>query len=101
MPVIREDFGHFFVRCDAGLGADLNGYQLRAAPRSFDRFDGILGGESPHDKRQLTVGCHLNRGTINPLHLFGGLTTATIHFHNKFEIFHSLSPLLSSAIRAR
>jgi hypothetical protein len=22
VPVIREDFGHFFVRCDAGLGAN-------------------------------------------------------------------------------
>ena len=31
MPVIRDDFGHFFLRCDAQLGAHLNGHQLGAA----------------------------------------------------------------------
>ena len=90
MPVIPEDFGHSFVVCEARLGADLNGYQLRAAPRSFDRFDSILGGKSSHDQRQLTVGCHLNGGSINPLHILGFEGTSTIHFHYKLRICHSV-----------
>ena len=89
MPVIREDFGHSFVVCDARLGADLNGYQLRAAPGSFDRFDSILGGKSSHDQRQLTVGCHLNRGSINPLHILRFEDSSAVHFHYKLCIFHS------------
>jgi hypothetical protein len=33
-----------------------------------------------------------------PLHVFGGVSTATVNFHNKFRAFHKSSLLLSSAI---
>jgi hypothetical protein len=29
-----------------------------------------------------------NGGPINPLNLFGGAGTASIHFHNKSDVFH-------------
>ena len=88
-PVIREDFGRSFLRCDAGLGAYLNGHQLRAASESLDRFGCIFCRQSSHQQRELTVGCHLNRGSIDPLHILSFEGTSTIHFHKKFCGFHS------------
>jgi hypothetical protein len=64
-------------------------------------FDSVFGRESPHKQRQLAVGCGSDGSPINPLHLFGGVSTATVHFHNKFRALHKSSLLLSSAIRAR
>jgi hypothetical protein len=29
---------------------------------------------------------------INPLYVFGSASTASVHFHNKFDGFHSLCP---------
>jgi hypothetical protein len=63
----------------------------------LDGFDGVFGREFPHHQRQLTVGCRPNGIPINPLHVFRGAGTATIHFHNKFSIRHSLTLLLSFA----
>ena len=33
---------------------------------------------------------------INPLHVFGGASTASIHFYNKFDTFHFLNPFSES-----
>jgi hypothetical protein len=56
MHVILEAVGIFIGQCNAGLRADLNGYQLRAAPRSFDRFDGTFGA----------VGLPISRTSLRP-----------------------------------
>jgi hypothetical protein len=40
-----------------GLGTNLHGHQLRAAPGILEGFDSVFGRESPHNQRQLTVGC--------------------------------------------
>jgi hypothetical protein len=57
----------------------------------LDGFDGIVGCE-PSDKQcQLAIKCHLDGSPINPLHVLGGMGTATIYFHNKFSVFHEFS----------
>jgi len=63
----------------------------------LEGFDSVFGRESPHNQCQLTVHCSLDGSTINPLHIFGDVGTATVHLHNKFCVFHSLPLLLSSA----
>src|ERR1039458_4444760 len=78
----------------ASLSVNLYGHYLRAAPRSLDRLDGVFGCEPSHNQCQLTVGCHLDGSPINPLHIFSGVSAATVHFHNKLGGFHSFSLLL-------
>jgi hypothetical protein len=39
---------------------------------------------------QLAVGCRLDRSPIDPLHVFSGMGTVTLYFHNKFDLFHGL-----------
>jgi hypothetical protein len=51
----------------------------------WNGFDGILGCEPSHKQCQLAVKCHLDGSPINPLHVLGGMGTATIYFHNKFD----------------
>jgi hypothetical protein len=70
MPVIREDFGHSFLWCNAGLDAHLNGHQLRPAPGMLKRLHSVFRSEPPHHQRQLTVGGGLDGSHINPLHVF-------------------------------
>jgi hypothetical protein len=65
----------------------------------LDGFDSILGGESPHNKRQLPVECHLDRTHIDPLNVFKSMSAAAIYFHNKFGVLHSLSLLLTLAAK--
>jgi hypothetical protein len=57
-------------------------------------LDSVFGRKSPHNQCQLTVGCRLDGSPINSLHVFGGVGAATVHFHNKFGIFHSFLLLL-------
>ena len=64
--------------------------QLRDAPGVLQGFDRIFSREFPHNQCQLAVGRHLDWCRINPLNLFGGASTASVHFHNKFDGFHSL-----------
>jgi len=89
-PLSNEDFGHFCLSWSdhtSGLGTNLYGNQLRAAPGVLERFDCVFCCESPHKQSQLTIVRHLDGCGINPLHIFGGASTATIHSHNKFCIF--------------
>lgn len=37
---------------------------------------------------------------INPLHVFGGTSTASVHFYNKFDVLHFLSSFCESAKKA-
>src|SRR6266536_5761542 len=75
----------------ASLSMNLYGHELRAAPRSLDRLDSVFGCEPSHKQCQLTVGCRLEGSPINPLHVFRGVRTATVHFHNKFGVLHEFS----------
>jgi hypothetical protein len=94
MPVIRKDFGHFSLSWHYRFRTKhLNGNQLRAAPGVLERFNSIFCREPPHNQGQLAIGCHLDGCQINPLHVFGGASTSSIHFHNKFCILHSFSLL--------
>ena len=75
-----------------GLGINSHGNQLRAAPGILNGFDGVFCRESPHNQRQFTVACGLDGGQINPLHVFRDMSpAATVHFHNKFYVFHGFS----------
>ena len=97
MPVIRKDFGHLCLTwCYHFFRTKhyLYGNQLWAAPGVLERFDSVFGCESPHNQCQLTIGCHLDGCQINPLYVFGGASTTSIHFHNKLRIFHGFSLLL-------
>jgi hypothetical protein len=49
-----------------------------------DGFDSVFGRESSHNQRQRAVDSHLDGSPINPLHVFSGASTATVHFHDKF-----------------
>ena len=66
-----------------------NGYgnQLRNALGFREGFDSIFGRESSHQQCQLTVGCHVDAMRIDPLHVFEGASTATVHFHNNLMTF--------------
>jgi hypothetical protein len=55
-------------------------------------FDSVFSCEFPHNQCQLTVGCHVDWSRINSLNVFGGASAAPVHFHNKFNVFHVLSP---------
>jgi hypothetical protein len=60
-------------------------------PGQFIRNTGFFlsaGRESAHEQCQLTVSCHLDGSRINSLHVFGGASTATVHFHDKVDVFH-------------
>jgi hypothetical protein len=70
------------------LGANADGDQLRAAPGILDGFDSVFSREFPHKQCQLRVGCGLDRSPINPLNVFRGTSTATVHFHNKLGVLH-------------
>lgn len=37
---------------------------------------------------------------INPLHVFGGTSSASVHFYDKFDVFHFLNPFCESAKKA-
>ena len=69
------------------LSANLYGHQFRAAARILNGFDSVLGCESSHNQCQLAVGCRLDGNLMNPLHVFRGASTGTVHFHNKFSVF--------------
>ena len=49
------------------------------------------------------VGCHLDGSRINSLHVFGGASTATVHFYDKFGLFHVFvtTPVFSRRKRDR
>jgi|SRR5216684_3759764 len=101
MPVIPKGFRASFADhrfSGLWLGADSHGN--RATAGTLDGFDRVLGCESSHNERQLPVGSGLDGSQVNPLHVLRGVSAAAIYFHNKFRVFHSLSLLLSSAIRA-
>jgi hypothetical protein len=76
------------------LAEKSHGNQLRTAPGILQRFDRIFGGKSPHNQGKLTIARHLNGCQINTLHVFRGASTASIHFHNKFNVLHGFSLLL-------
>ncbi len=89
-----------FCQVKAGLGisarilsANLYGHQFRAAARILNGFDSVLGCESSHNQCQLAVGCRLDGNLMNPLHVFRGASTGTVHFHNKFSVFRGFFPL--------
>ena len=69
------------------LSTNLYGHQFRAAAGILNRSDSVLGCESSHNQCQLTVGCRLDGNLMNPLHVFRGASTGTVHFHNKFSVF--------------
>jgi hypothetical protein len=54
-------------------------------------FDSIFGRKFAHDQRQLAIGCHVDGSRINSLNVFRGAGTASIHFHNKFDVLHLIS----------
>jgi hypothetical protein len=70
--------------------------------RNSQKIEGFLASVSPVirifvPQKHGKSGCSLDGSTINPLHVFGDVGAATVHFHNKFCVFHSVSLLLSSA----
>ncbi len=60
----------------------------------LQRFDSIFGRKFAHDQRQLAIGCHVDGSRINSLNVFRGAGTASIHFHNKFDVLHILISLM-------
>jgi hypothetical protein len=72
------------------LVTDLHGLQLGDAARVLEGFDGVFGGEFPHQQCKLAIGRHLDRGGIHSLNVFGAASTDTVHFHNKFDALHIL-----------
>jgi hypothetical protein len=59
--------------------------------RVLQGFDRILGRESAHKQRILGIGCQVDGSGFNPLNILGG-ATASVHFHNKFNVLHFLYP---------
>ena len=49
-------------------------------------FDSAFGRKFPHNQRQLTAGCRLDGGPINPLHVFRWPGTTAVNFHDKFRL---------------
>src|ERR1035437_8464159 len=78
------------------LGAHLHRLQLRDAAGVLQGFDGVFGREPAHKLCQLTVGCHVDRCRINSLHVLGGASTASVHFHNKLDVLHALLSLMGN-----
>jgi hypothetical protein len=74
------------------LGTNPYGFQLRGAMRVLQGFDSVFGRESAHDKRQLTIGCHVDWCRVDPLHVLRSAGTAAVHSHNKFDVCHNLCP---------
>jgi hypothetical protein len=50
-------------------------------------LDRVFRGKSPHYQGQLAVGSRLDGKPINAEHVLRGMS-ATVHFHDKFDIFH-------------
>jgi len=69
------------------LSANLYGHQFRAAAGILDGSDSVLGCESSHNQCQLTVSGRLDGNLMDPLDVFRGASTGTVHFHNKFSVF--------------
>jgi hypothetical protein len=57
----------------------------------LDGLGGVFGREPSHHQCQLSVGCHPDGGTVNPLHVCSGTSAAMAHFYNKFGGFHDES----------
>jgi hypothetical protein len=57
----------------------------------LDQLDCVFGRESSHNQSQGTAGCHLDGIPINPLDVFSGARTATVHSYNKLDVLHDLS----------
>jgi hypothetical protein len=60
----------------------------------LQEFDSVFGRKFAHDQRQLAIGCHVDWSWINSLDVFRGAGTATVHFHNKFDVLHTLISLI-------
>jgi hypothetical protein len=74
------------------LGTDyrsstLDGDQFRVATGISDGFDSVFGRESSHQKCLPTLGCHLDRSSIYPLHVFDGASVSADRPYNKFRVF--------------
>jgi hypothetical protein len=76
------------------LGINLNGHYFRDTPGVLDGYDSVFCPESPHKQWQLTVGCHVDGGRIDPPHVRQGFT-AMAHPYNKFDFFLTLLFALS------
>jgi hypothetical protein len=61
----------------------------------LDAFDGVFGGEFAHDQGKLAVGCGLNRGSINALHVLRSAGTHALNFDKELCVHHVFSMLLS------
>jgi hypothetical protein len=59
----------------------------------LEGLDSIFGREFAHNQCQLMVGCHADGSRINSLNVFRGARAPSIHFHNKFDVFHILMSL--------
>jgi hypothetical protein len=57
-------------------------------------FDSVFGRKFSHNQCQLTVGCHMDGSWINALNVFRGAGTASVHFHNEFDVLHTLISLV-------
>jgi hypothetical protein len=68
--------------------SELHGHYFRIAPGILDGFRGVFSRKSAHDQCPYALGRHLDRSPINPLHILRGTDTATVHSHNKFDVFH-------------
>ena len=77
------------------LGANPYRYQLWVAVGVLHGFNRVFRCKSPHHQRQLAVGCCLDGKPINPQHVLRGMSTATVDFHNKLDVFHC--PFLPAA----
>ena len=63
-------------------------HQFRAKPGIVHGFDSVFGGESSHDEGQFSVRGHFDRTPIHVVHVCWSASTATIHFHQEFNLCH-------------
>src|SRR5579862_1964413 len=71
------------------LSGNLHGQQFRDAAGSLEGFCGVLGSKFAHQQCEFAVGSHTDGGRIKALYILRHASAASVHFHNKFDIFHN------------
>jgi len=82
----RAALDSYVVRRSRTLG-DYYGKQLGSTPGVLQCFGRVFGREFSHHQRQFSVGCHLDRSFVDPLHI-RRRARAALHPYNKFNVCH-------------
>jgi hypothetical protein len=76
------------------LGANPDRHQLWVAVGILHGFDCVFRREPSHYQGQLAIGCRLDRKSVDAQDVLRSVSTATVYFHYKLDVFHDSFQIL-------